>query len=202
MSANHYDTLGVRPDASVDEIRVAYRELARRHHPDRAGASAGGADPSRMPAINRAWFVLSDPGRRAVYDAGLSTSSRGTTSATSSSRGASTYTPHVDVARLRLDDGPARFPWRFILALVTVATAGILVMGILGGDSEPTPIDRVVQVGSCVDVDLVVREAFEVDCAQHHAGVVKLLVPFDGVCPSGTEGFRDRQGMGQVCLES
>ena len=202
MSGNHYDTLGVRPDASVDEIRVAYRELARRHHPDRAGAAAGGGDPSLMPAINRAWFVLGDPGRRAVYDADISSSPRGASSSSTSPSSSTAYTPHVDVARLRLDDGPARFPWKFILALIGVATAGILVMGILGGDSEPTPIDRVVQVGSCVDVDLVVREAFEVDCTQPHAGVVKLLVPFDGVCPSGTEGFRDRQGMGRVCLES
>jgi len=149
-----------------------------------------------MAVINRAWFVLGDPGRRAVYDAEV-LATPATTSATPN-RSA----PATNLTSLRIDDGPARFPWRFILALVAVVTAGILVLGVLGGNPEPTPIDRVMQVGSCVDVDLVVRDAVEVDCAQSHAGVVKLLVPFDGVCPSGTEAFRDRQGMGLVCLES
>ncbi|HEX2119907.1 MAG TPA: J domain-containing protein [Acidimicrobiales bacterium] len=63
--ASHYDTLGVAPDASGEEIQRAYRRLARLHHPD----VAPGADPARMAAINVAWMVLSDPGQRQAYDA-------------------------------------------------------------------------------------------------------------------------------------
>ena len=195
MGGSHYQTLGVSPDATVDEIRAAYRELARKYHPDVARDDRDASAPT-MTAINRAWFVLGDAARRAVYDAEIAP--RRVTSSTASSSVASSST----LANLRVDDGPARFPWRFILALIGLATAGILVMGILGGDTEPTPVDRVVQVGSCVQVDRNLLEAIEVDCGDPHDGVVVELVPFDAVCPSGTEGFRDRQGMGRVCLES
>ncbi len=65
--ATHYDLLGVQPGASLEEIQRAYRLLALRHHPD----VAPDADPARMAAINGAWSVLSDPGRRRSYDEAL-----------------------------------------------------------------------------------------------------------------------------------
>ena len=65
--ATHYQLLGVDADASSDEIQRAYRLLALRLHPD----VAPDADPAAMAAINGAWSVLSDPARRAAYDAGL-----------------------------------------------------------------------------------------------------------------------------------
>lgn len=61
---NHYETLGVPPDAPAGVIKAAYRRLAREHHPDREGGSA-----ERMQAINEAWRVLSDRELRAHYDA-------------------------------------------------------------------------------------------------------------------------------------
>ena len=63
----HYQLLGVAPTASVDEIRAAYRRLARALHPDAHGGVAAPA----MASVNEAWRVLSDPGRRANYDAAL-----------------------------------------------------------------------------------------------------------------------------------
>lgn len=63
----HYERLGVAPGAGSEEIQRAYRLLALRHHPD----VAPDADPAAMAAINEAWSVLGDPGRRAAYDAGL-----------------------------------------------------------------------------------------------------------------------------------
>ncbi len=70
----HYESLGVPPGARPEEIRQAYRRLARRHHPD---AQPGG-DPAatevsrrRMTAINAAWEVLGDPAARQAYDASL-----------------------------------------------------------------------------------------------------------------------------------
>lgn len=61
---NVYDTLGVRPDASLDEIKKAYRALARRTHPD----TGGDAMKPLFLSVTAAWELLSDPVRRAEYD--------------------------------------------------------------------------------------------------------------------------------------
>ncbi len=66
-----YDTLGVDPTASEQEIRKVYVDLARRHHPDfhtDAGPEARAAADRRMRQINEAWSVLGDAERRATYD--------------------------------------------------------------------------------------------------------------------------------------
>ena len=63
---DYYQVLGVGREASADEVKKAWRKLARRHHPDvnqQAGAAA------RMSELNEAYTVLSDPERRAAYDA-------------------------------------------------------------------------------------------------------------------------------------
>ena len=69
---DHYEVLGIRADSGDEEIRQAYLAAARRYHPDfhdhddRARAVA----ESRMRDVNLAWEELSDPARRAAYDAG------------------------------------------------------------------------------------------------------------------------------------
>ncbi|HYF28501.1 MAG TPA: DnaJ domain-containing protein [Baekduia sp.] len=60
-----YDVLGVQRDASQEEIRRAYRRLARRHHPD---LSDDPAAEERFKAISEAYDVLGDPNKRAQYD--------------------------------------------------------------------------------------------------------------------------------------
>lgn len=60
---NHYDTLGITPDAAPDAIRKAYRTAAGKYHPDRDGG-----DAERMAAVNQAYAVLMDPEQRALYD--------------------------------------------------------------------------------------------------------------------------------------
>jgi hypothetical protein len=62
----HYDTLKVSKDAPIEVIQAAYRSLARKYHPDRAGTSAEGE--AIMKAINAAYEVLSNPTERAKYD--------------------------------------------------------------------------------------------------------------------------------------
>lgn len=61
---DHYKTLQVDSEAEADVIAAAYRRLAAKYHPDIAGPGA----MARMIAINAAWEVLRDPGRRAAYD--------------------------------------------------------------------------------------------------------------------------------------
>jgi len=60
-----YEILGVRRDATDEEIRRAYRTLAREHHPD---VSADPAADERFKEIAGAYEILSDPDKRARYD--------------------------------------------------------------------------------------------------------------------------------------
>src|SRR4051812_23331121 len=63
---DYYKTLGVSKSASDDDIRKAFRKLARQYHPDVAGNKAGAED--KFKAINEAYEVLSDPDKRRKYD--------------------------------------------------------------------------------------------------------------------------------------
>jgi curved DNA-binding protein CbpA len=62
--ADYYELLGIRPNAAHAELRRAWRRLALRWHPDRAGSSA----TAIFQKIQAAYAVLSDPMSRAAYD--------------------------------------------------------------------------------------------------------------------------------------
>jgi curved DNA-binding protein CbpA len=79
MMTDHYGRLGVARTATHAEIRSAYRRLAQRLHPD----THGGVVSAEMVAINEAWRVLSDKGRRSAYDAKLHTDTATAPGATS-----------------------------------------------------------------------------------------------------------------------
>jgi molecular chaperone DnaJ len=61
-----YDTLGVSKSASADEIKKAYRKLAREHHPDRNPGDA--AAEEKFKEVQHAYDVLSDADKRKQYD--------------------------------------------------------------------------------------------------------------------------------------
>jgi len=68
---NHYEVLGVRPEAPVWEIELAYKGRRSQYHPDRyaAGdASSVAWATAKMQAINKAYAVLKDPDQRERFD--------------------------------------------------------------------------------------------------------------------------------------
>ena len=65
---DYYEILGVPRDATPEQIKKAYRRLAREHHPDVAGTDAGSEE--RFKDVSRAYDVLSNPDKRRTYDLG------------------------------------------------------------------------------------------------------------------------------------
>lgn len=62
---DYYETLGLSRDASQDEIRKAYRKLARKYHPD---VSKEANAETQFKALGEAYEVLKDPEKRQAYD--------------------------------------------------------------------------------------------------------------------------------------
>ncbi|POC79397.1 molecular chaperone DnaJ, partial [Vibrio vulnificus] len=63
--SNHYEVLGVSRDATGEEIKKAYRKLARQYHPD---VYDGDDAEEKFKNVSHAYEVLSDPQKRQVYD--------------------------------------------------------------------------------------------------------------------------------------
>src|SRR3954468_22506567 len=85
-----YEVLGVKRDASADEIRKAYRKLAKEFHPDlNPGKPAAEA---RFKAVTAAYDILSDKEKRARYD-------RGEIDETGAERPRYSYRPHAEGAQ-------------------------------------------------------------------------------------------------------
>ncbi len=67
MARDHYATLGVRKEATPEEIKRAYRRLARQLHPD---VNPDTGTQERFKDVTAAYEVLSDAGKRQIYDMG------------------------------------------------------------------------------------------------------------------------------------
>jgi len=184
---NHYEVLGVRPNASEAEIRSAYRNLARKLHPDVVGSAVQGSQS--MSDINRAWTVLSDIGTRRTYDASIGADARIHQAADTAARAAYVVNQAT----------PARFPWRAMLAVAAAGAVIVLVLHAFSSPAVPGAPDQLLSSGSCVVIgtDLM---ASEVSCDAPHDAIVRQLIATDRICPTDTEPYRDRQGMGIACV--
>ncbi len=159
------------------------------------GSAAGG---DKMPAINAAYHVLSDPGRRAVYDA----ERRAPVSPSPDSSGTESGAEERSTVgyRFAYPDGPARIPWRGLLVASAIAIIGIVVLAQFTEPGEPAPPDGILRTGDCVEI-LANGDADEIACDGSGDIVVRQFIGFDRVCSNGLEAHRDRQGMGVACVE-
>jgi curved DNA-binding protein len=67
MAKDYYELLGVPRDATADQLKKAYRKLAKQWHPDRNPGDKGSAE-TKFKEISEAYAVLSDKDKRAKYD--------------------------------------------------------------------------------------------------------------------------------------
>jgi curved DNA-binding protein CbpA len=63
MPKDYYSVLGIKRDASPQEIKVAFKTMARTHHPDKPGGSE-----ETMKHLNEAYYILRNPHKRKMYD--------------------------------------------------------------------------------------------------------------------------------------
>ncbi len=187
--------------ATPEEIRAAYHERARRHHPDRVGAGAHPGDV--MSSVNEAYRVLCDPGRRAVYDRSLA----GPTVTTADPDPASDdWTDEWDAPAPPRHTplspaGPARFPWKLMLVVAAFGSAVVLVAAAFTDPPSEEPPDGILRNGSCVEIEAN-GDVREIACTGSDDIVVDLVIPTDARCPADTMGYRDRLGLGTVCIRA
>lgn len=65
---DYYDVLGIPPSTSEEDIKKAYRKLARQYHPDQVQGAGKEAAEARFKEISAAYDTLGDPEKRSAYD--------------------------------------------------------------------------------------------------------------------------------------
>ncbi len=157
-----------------------------------------------MAMVNEAYRVLGDPVRRFEYDRSLRPQGSAVGPARPTTRrddsdGVVRPGPPVAPSRL-MPAGPARIPWR-MMAVMAIVGSGVILFAASFNDSPSTETpDGILRVGSCVEVEQNF-DVREVGCTGDDDLVVDLVIPTDATCPVGLGTFRDRLGLGTVCIE-
>ncbi len=206
ITATHYDRLGVSPSASTEEVRAAYRALARRLHPDRlvdASEAERALAERRMREINQAWRELRDPPSRRRYDDDRLARPR--RSSGSSTRSASSGGHLRGDGRSALDHAEDDDLVE-VLPPMTAFTAGVMrhlpwvalvvVFGLLfvvsayarAKDPEPVHTGRAT-AGSCIDVRPGPATTVVPCSGDHDLRIVRRVVEV-AACPARTEPRR------------
>lgn len=205
---DHYRTLGVTAGSSIDELRRAYRELARELHPDRhlqSDPQQAAKAAERMVDVNAAWAVLSNPGARELYDLELRLAgggARGGMGGTGSGGGLPSST-HADQSTnagsahgvryspLREDHGhPVIRGLLWFLVLGVLAAIFVLTAYAANSVDPPsipsttTGVPMLLGAGDCVDQ--VPGAVNVVPCSAAHDATIERLVPLGRPCPAGT----------------
>ena len=68
MKRDYYEILGVEKNASLAQIKKAYRSLALKYHPDRVSEDKKASSEEKFKEISEAYGVLSDTKKRQMYD--------------------------------------------------------------------------------------------------------------------------------------
>ena len=153
---DYYVLLGVKADADEQELRRAWRRLAVRYHPDRAGDVA----TRIFQQISAAYAVLSDPLARAAYDRRRRGAPAAPSRATTAAPAASTSSPPAR------SSAPAVMLSRLTGALATLLACGAAQIG----EDDPPGV-----------ITLVLNQA---EAAQ--GGMVRVSLPVDLWCPNCT----------------
>lgn len=207
--ATHYDTLGIKPTSSNQEIRKAYLRRARALHPDRQL----GRDPEdarkaeqAMRQVNVAWGVLSDPKKKQEYDTGLnprsaSTTQRETTVPKAAQRPRTSVAGHSrragDGRSIDDEEGDGSVSvWASIPVLLLLGLAlGILIVTAFA-NNDPVDNRPVIETSTNLDVGdcftLVANSPRERSCSSGSAdGQVIEIGPDAGNCPQNTQPLKD-----------
>jgi molecular chaperone DnaJ len=105
---DYYETLNVPRKADAEELRKAYRKLARKHHPDLNPGDKSAED--RFKNVQEAYDILSDPKKRQMYDQFGFYSEAGANAAGPNSAGGGGQNSHFDFSGFDFSDIPGAGP--------------------------------------------------------------------------------------------
>lgn len=205
----HYDTLGIRPSSTTQEIRKAYLRRARALHPDRQldrpPDEARKAEQA-MQLVNVAWNVLSDPKKKAEYDDGLRPRSVHSSPRSSHSRRQPTPATAQQTTRsIDVEEGDGSVSvWASIPVLLLLGLAlGILIVTAFA-NKDPVDNRPVIQSSTELDVGdcftLVANVPRERSCASGSAdGKVIQIGPDAGNCPENSQSLKDPSSAFFLC---
>jgi hypothetical protein len=199
-----YDVLGVRPDASADELRRSYLQRARLLHPDRhidAGSARRAEVERQMQDLTAAWQVLGDAGRRRRYDEQQGIGVRERPPTTTDEPRFVTRLDGTTEADVEPVDGLAKLargiPWIALVAVLVIIF--FFSAYALTGTPGAGDIGNGTKTGTCVLI--TGGSPTPTPCDTNGARVVITLVGASSPCPQGTERFQPTSGNAAYCLE-